>query len=222
MRVLLIEPDSTLSRTIALFLRAEGFFVLPTDLGEEGVDFARRDGFDAIISERCAPDLPGKEMIKVIRSAGCNTPVVVLTGLSSIDDEATALDAGADDFIRKPFHRDVLVSRVRAVARRAAGHAMSLLTVGGITVDVAEKRVRVLDRPVHLTGKEYQLIEAMALRPGHTFSKEAFADHLYGGRDEPELKIIDVFICRMRRKFEALGAPRQIETVWGQIGRAHV
>ncbi len=117
----------------------------------------------------------------------------------------------------KPFHRDELVARIHAVVRRSKGHAQSVIQTGDLRVNLDTKTVEVHSQRVHLTGKEYQMLELLSLRKGTTLTKEMFLNHLYGGMDEPELKIIDVFICKLRKKLQmATGGRHYIETVWGR------
>ena len=124
---------------------------------------------------------------------------------------------GADDYLTKPFHREELVARIHAIIRRSKGHSQSVIKTGRVAVNLDAKTVDVEGKAVHLTGKEYQMLELLSLRKGTTLTKEMFLNHLYGGMDEPELKIIDVFICKLRKKLaEATGGDNYIETVWGR------
>ena len=146
------------------------------------------------------------------------TDVVVVYGdLDGIEDKVRGLGFGADDYMTKPFHKDELVARIHAIVRRSKGHAQSVITTGDLTVNLDTKTVEVGGQRVHLTGKEYQMLELLSLRKGTTLTKEMFLNHLYGGMDEPELKIIDVFICKLRKKLsQATGDENYIETVWGR------
>src|SRR5438876_979735 len=142
---------------------------------------------------------------------------VNLSGLAGIEDKVRGLGFGADDYMTKPFHKDELVARIHAVVRRSKGHAQSVILTGELLVNLDTKTVEVGGQRVHLTGKEYQMLELLSLRKGTTLTKEMFLNHLYGGMDEPELKIIDVFICKLRKKLaSAAGGKNFIETVWGR------
>ncbi|HUO23948.1 MAG TPA: response regulator transcription factor, partial [Caulobacteraceae bacterium] len=152
-----------------------------------------------------------------LRVSKVKTPILILSGLAGIEDKVKGLGFGADDYMTKPFHKDELIARIHAVVRRSKGHAQSVIKTGDITVNLDAKTVEVNGMRVHLTGKEYQMLELLSLRKGTTLTKEMFLNHLYGGMDEPELKIIDVFICKLRKKLaSAASGQHHIETVWGR------
>ena len=217
MRVLLIEDDSAMARSIELMLRSEGFNVYTTDLGEEGVDLGKLYDYDIIVLDLQLPDMSGFEVLKSLRLAKVQTPVLILSGNAIVEAKVKALGFGADDYMTKPFHKDELVARIQAVVRRSKGHAQSVITTGKLKVNLDAKTVEVDGQRVHLTGKEYQMLELLSLRKGTTLTKEMFLNHLYGGMDEPELKIIDVFICKLRKKLvTACDGEHYIETVWGR------
>ena len=217
MRVLLIEDDTATAQSIELMLKSEGFNVYTTDLGEEGVDLGKLYDYDIILLDLNLPDMPGFDVLKTLRHAKINTPIFILSGTSDTDTKVRGLGTGADDYMTKPFHKDELVARIHAVVRRSKGHAQSIIRTGEIAVNLDAKTVEVGDHRVHLTGKEYQMLELLSLRKGTTLTKEMFLNHLYGGMDEPELKIIDVFICKLRKKLAAASqGEHYIETVWGR------
>ena len=217
MRVLLIEDDSAMARSIELMLRSEGLNVYTTDLGEEGIDLGKLYDYDIIVLDLQLPDMSGFEVLKALRVAKVQTPVLILSGNAIVEAKVKALGFGADDYMTKPFHKDELVARIHAVVRRSKGHAQSVIKTGDITVNLDAKTVDVTGSRVHLTGKEYQMLELLSLRKGTTLTKEMFLNHLYGGMDEPELKIIDVFICKLRKKLAAAAnGKHHIETVWGR------
>ncbi len=217
MRVLLIEDDSAMARSIELMLRSEGFNVYTTDLGEEGIDLGKLYDYDIIVLDLQLPDMSGFEVLKSLRLAKVQTPVLILSGNAIVEAKVKALGFGADDYMTKPFHKDELVARIQAVVRRSKGHSQSVITTGKLTVNLDAKTVEVDGSRVHLTGKEYQMLELLSLRKGTTLTKEMFLNHLYGGMDEPELKIIDVFICKLRKKLAAAtNGDNYIETVWGR------
>ena len=217
MRVLLIEDDSATAQSIELMLKSEGFNVYTTDLGEEGIDLGKIYDYDLILLDLNLPDMTGMEVLRQLRVSKINTPIMILSGTAEIDTKVKTLGGGADDYMTKPFHKDELVARIHAVVRRSKGHAQSVIKTGDILVNLDAKTVEVGGMRVHLTGKEYQMLELLSLRKGTTLTKEMFLNHLYGGMDEPELKIIDVFICKLRKKLAAAAnGKHHIETVWGR------
>ncbi|ENN91256.1 response regulator transcription factor CtrA [Bartonella bovis] len=217
MRVLLIEDDKTTSQSIELMLKSGNFNVYITDLGEEGVDLGKLYDYDIILLDLNLPDMSGYDVLRTLRLAKIKTPILILSGMSSIEDKVRGFGFGADDYMTKPFHKDELIARIHAVVRRSKGHAQSVIVTGDLTVNLDNKTVEIAGRPVHLTGKEYQMLELLSLRKGTTLTKEMFLNHLYGGMDEPELKIIDVFICKLRKKLDAVSSGvNYIDTVWGR------
>ena len=217
MRVLLIEDDSATAQSIELMLKSEGVNVYNTDLGEEGVDLGKVYDYDLILLDLHLPDMSGMDVLRQLRVAKINTPIMILSGTAEIDTKVKSFGGGADDYMTKPFHKDELVARIHAVVRRSKGHAQSVIKTGDITVNLDAKTVEVNGSRVHLTGKEYQMLELLSLRKGTTLTKEVFLNHLYDGMDEPEMKIIDVFICKLRKKLVAATfGQHHIETVWGR------
>jgi len=198
-------------------LKSEAFNVYTTDLGEEGVDLGKLYDYDIILLDLNLPDMSGFEVLRSLRVSKVKTPILILSGLAGIEDKVKGLGFGADDYMTKPFHKDELIARISAVVRRSKGHSQSVITTGKLTVNLDAKTVEVDTQRVHLTGKEYQMLELLSLRKGTTLTKEMFLNHLYGGMDEPELKIIDVFICKLRKKLAAATqGDNYIETVWGR------
>ena len=216
MRVLLIEDDSATARSIELMLKAETFNVYTTDLGEEGVDLGKLYDYEIIMLDLNLPDMTGYDVLKALRVAKVETPIFILSGNAEVDAKVRGLGVGADDYMTKPFHKDELVARINAIVRRSKGHAQSVIKTGEIVVNLDTKTVEAGGQRVHLTGKEYQMLELLSLRKGTTLTKEMFLNHLYGGMDEPELKIIDVFICKLRKKLQNAADEHNIETVWGR------
>ena len=217
MRVLLIEDDPSIAQSIELMLKTASFTTYTTDLGEEGVDLGKLYDYDIILLDLNLPDMSGYEVLRSLRLAKVKTPILILSGMASIEDKVKGLGFGADDYLTKPFHKDELVARIHAIVRRSQGHSEQIISCGDLTVHLGEQMVRVGDTRVHLTGKEYRMLELMALRKGSTLTKEMFLNHLYGGMDEPEIKIIDVFMCKLRRKLaNASGGRNYVETVWGR------
>ncbi|WP_341365946.1 response regulator transcription factor CtrA [Yoonia sp. BS5-3] len=217
MRVLLVEDDPTTSKSIELMLTHANLNVYATDLGEEGIDLAKLYDYDLILLDLNLPDMNGHEVLRQLRLSRIDTPILILSGDDGTESKLKGFGFGADDYLTKPFHREELVARIHAIIRRSKGHAQSIIKTGQISVNLDAKTVDVGGSTVHLTGKEYQMLELLSLRKGTTLTKEMFLNHLYGGMDEPELKIIDVFICKLRKKLsEATSGDNYIETVWGR------
>ncbi|GAB5436954.1 MULTISPECIES: response regulator transcription factor CtrA [Roseobacteraceae] len=217
MRVLLVEDDPTTSKSIELMLTHANLNVYATDLGEEGIDLAKLYDYDLILLDLNLPDMNGHEVLRQLRMARIETPILILSGADDTESKIKGFGFGADDYLTKPFHREELVARIHAIIRRSKGHSQSIIKTGKISVNLDAKTVEVGGQTVHLTGKEYQMLELLSLRKGTTLTKEMFLNHLYGGMDEPELKIIDVFICKLRKKLSnATDGENYIETVWGR------
>ena len=217
MRVLLIEDDSSTAKSIELMLKAESFVVDSTDLGEDGLEIGKLYDYDLMILDLMLPDMDGYEVLRRLRSARVTTPVLILSGLTEPDSKVKGLGFGADDYLTKPFDKAELIARIHAIVRRSKGHAESIIRTGKMAVNLDTRMVEVDNQPIHLTGKEYGILELLSLRKGTTLTKEMFLNHLYGGMDEPELKIIDVFVCKLRKKLSAAtDGANYIETVWGR------
>jgi two-component system cell cycle response regulator CtrA len=217
MRVLLIEDDSAAAQSIELMLKSESFTVYTTDLGEEGIDLGKIYDYDIILLDLNLPDMSGFEVLRSLRLSRVKTPTLILSGLAGVEDKVKGFGVGADDYMTKPFHKDELVARIHAIVRRSKGHAQSVIQTDDLVVNLDTKTSEVNGARVHLTGKEYAMLELLSLRKGMTLTKEMFLNHLYGGIDEPEVKIIDVFMCKLRKKLaNASGGKNYIETVWGR------
>ena len=217
MRVLLVEDDTTVAQSIESMLKSENFITYTTDLGEEGVDLGKLYDYDIILLDLNLPDMSGYEVLRSLRVAKVKTPVLVLSGMSSIEDKVKGLGFGADDYLTKPFHKDELIARIHAIVRRSKGHAQSVITIDDLVIQVDNKLAEIGGKRVPLTLKEFQILELLALRKGTAITKEMFLNHLYGGMDEPELKIIDVFVCKLRKKLaNASQGKNYIETIWGR------
>ncbi len=217
MRVLLVEDDPATAQSLKMMLESEKMVVDATDLGEDGLEIGKLYDYDIIILDLMLPDIDGIEVLRRLRDARVETPVLILSGLTDANDKVKGLGTGADDYLTKPFNKAELMARIQAIVRRSKGHAQSIIRTGKLAVNLDSHTVEVDDRHVHLTGKEYGILELLSLRKGTTLTKEMFLNHLYGGMDEPELKIIDVFICKLRKKLgNATGGENYIETIWGQ------
>ncbi|CAO5674480.1 MAG: Cell cycle response regulator CtrA [Holosporales bacterium] len=217
MRILLIEDDSSVAKSVENVLKNEGFICDTTDLGEDGLEIGKLYEYDLIILDLMLPDMDGYEVLKRLRASQIQTPVLVLSGLGEIEDKVRGLGFGADDYLVKPFSKNELLARIHAIVRRSRGHSESIIRTGKLIVNMRNRTASVDGKILTLTSKEYSILELLSLRKGSTLTKEMFLNHLYGGIDEPELKIIDVFICKLRRKLaEAMDGDDCIETVWGR------
>ena len=176
---------------------------------DDAVSLAKNYDFEIILlGDKCA------KVVSEIRAAAVQTGIIAI-GPGDLPSVVTTLDAGADDYMRHPVVIEELNARIRAVARRAAGHTRSLIEIGNMVLDLSMKQASVDGVSMRLTGKEYQILELLVIRRNAVQTKESILNYLYGGMDEPELKIIDVFICKIRKKLAAAGGP-EIETIWGR------
>ena len=217
MRVLLVEDDPATSQSVEMILKSAGMVVDATDLGEDGLEIGKMYDYDIIVLDLMLPDIDGLEVLRRLRDARVGTPVLILSGLSQSEKKVKGLGSGADDYLTKPFDKDELLARIQAIVRRSKGHPQSVIETGRLSINLDARTVEVDGHGVHLTGKEYGILELLSLRKGTTLTKDMFLNHLYGGMDEPELKIIDVFICKLRKKLgAATGGENYIETVWGR------
>jgi two-component system, cell cycle response regulator CtrA len=216
MRVLLIENQASAVQSTKRMLESESFDVYTTDLGEEGIDLGKLYDYDIILLDLKLPDMSGFEVLHTLRVSKVKTPILIVTDLAGIEDKCKGLGFGADDYVTKPFHKDELVARIHAVVRRSKGHAQSIIQTGDLIVNLDTQTIEVTGACVHLTGKEYQMLELLSVRKGAFLTKEVLLNHLYGGEDEPQPKIIDVFICKLRKKLaNASRGKNYIETAWG-------
>ena len=217
-RVLVIEDDPSTARSIALALAAAGMICDEANLGEEGSHIGKLYEYDLIILDLMLPDIDGYEVLLRLRSAKIKTPVLILSGLSSADKKIQGLGFGADDYLTKPFDKGELIARIQAIVRRSKGHSESVIRFDKVAINLDTRSVEVAGNQVHLTNKEYAILELLAMRKGTVLTKETFLNHLYNGMDEPEIKIIDLFVCKLRRKLSDASGDNTnyIETVWGR------
>ena len=219
MRVLHVEDDSVTAASIAMMLRAEDFIVDTTDLGEDVLEISKLHDYDIIILDLMLPGIDGYEVLRRLRAGGVQTPILILSALASPGPEAgiKGLAIGADDFLAKPFDRRELIARIQTVVRRAKVDSEAAIRIGKLLLHLDRKTVEVDGQRLPLTRKEYEILELLSMRKGAVLTKEAFLEHLYGGMDEPEPKVIDVFMCKLRKKLRhATGGENYIENVWGR------
>ena len=217
MRVLLIEDDASTARSIELALAAEGIICDTAEVGSDGIEIGKIYDYDIILLDLMLPDIDGYEVLLRLRSAKVKTPILILSGLTSVDQKIKGLGFGADDYLTKPFNRGELIARIQAIVRRSKGHSESVVRFDKVAINLDTRTVEVDSQHVHLTNKEYAILELLAMRKGTVLTKEMFLNHLYSSMDEPEIKIIDVFVCKLRKKLaKASGGMNYIETVWGR------
>lgn len=217
MRILLVEDDKNLARDIAFVLEAKSFHVDEADRAEDALHLTSSYNYEAIILDLNLPDMRGDEVLMNLRKKKNLTSVLVMSSENAIEARLSCFEQGADDYLIKPFHARELVARMHALVRRSNGHAESVLKFGDLELNLLSRMVSVGGMPLNLTRKEYEMLELLCLRQGSIVTKEHFLDHLYGGMDEPETKIIDVFICKLRKKMaHSKAAESLIKTVWGR------
>ena len=216
MRVLIAEDDVATARGISLALKAASIVVDHTDLGEEAFELARTYDYDLVMLGAGLPDISGLEVLRRMRAAQQTTPVLMLVPEKLVHLKIKAYSLGTDDIMVTPVDHDELIARLQAIVRRSVGIADPVTRVGELHINFSSHEVFYIDQRLHLTGKEFAILELLVLRRGMVLTKDAFLNHLYGGMDEPEAKIIDVFICKLRKKLQAAGAPEIISTVWGR------
>ena len=216
MRILLVEDDLASARAMEIALRAVGAVVEHAETADEGFDLVKFYNYDIIVMDIQLPGVDGYEAVRRIRAQRIDIPVLIVSGLTQTQSKIKGLSCGADDFLTKPFDNAELIARIRAIVRRSKGICQPTINVGPLVLNLENREVTVGSTPVHLTGKEYAILELMAMRKGIVLTKEIFLNHLYGGMDEPEIKIIDVFICKLRKKLYLHGLSSLIVTIWGR------
>jgi two-component system cell cycle response regulator CtrA len=216
MRVLLVEEDLISARAITILLKGAGAVVDQTDSGEDALELLKHYEYDLVLLDLALPDIEGFEVVRRMRISRNDTPVMILSGITLPQARVRALGLGADDFITKPYDKAELLARMQAIVRRSKGFSQPSVRLGQLELNLDTREVTVDGKAVHLTGKEYSILELLVLRKGMVLTKEAFLNHLYGGMDEPEVKIIDVFVCKLRKKLARAGADGIVGTVWGR------
>ncbi len=216
MHILIVEDNPAAARALELALIAVGHKATLTASGEDAVELAELYDYDAILMDLGLDDISGQDALRRLRARKVQTPVVMVSASADLDSKLACLAAGADDYVTKPFHKAELIARITAVVRRARGQADSIIRTGAIALNLNTRSAEVAGEPIHLTPSEYRVLELLSLRKNAVLTKEACLNHLYNGASEPEIKIIDVFVCKLRKKIAAVnGGDSQIETVWG-------
>lgn len=218
MHILIIEDDKITNQNLSLLLKRERIISESAFSGRDGIELIKLYEYDLIILDLILPDIPGIEILKQIRQQRINTPVLILSALNKIEEKVKCFNAGADDYLTKPYERIELIARIKAIIRRAHGISDAVIHIGKMKIDMNTKTVYIADKLVPLTTKEYALLELLALKRGITVNKETCLNQLYGIMDEPpDSKIIDVFLCKIRRKIKLLNNGEDyIQNIWGR------
>jgi len=219
LRILLVEDEAELQRQLGERLRSEGYVLDSAGDGEEGLYFGREFVYDAAIIDLGLPKLGGLELIRRLRAADRRWPILVLTARGHWQDKVAGLEAGADDYLTKPFQMEELLARLNALVRRAAGFASPVLACGPVELDMARKEVRLAGQGIEVTAFEYKVLEYLMLNPGRVVSKTELTDHLYEQDFERDSNVIEVFIGRLRKKLDPFNP---IRTIRGQGYRLNV
>lgn len=216
MRVLIVEDDPDLLEQLSERLSAAGFAVDCARDGTEGLYMATEYALDVAVVDLGLPRLSGLDLIKAVRGGGGRYPILILTARDRWQDKVAGLEAGADDYLVKPFHSEELVARLRALLRRAGGWSQPRLRCGPITLDTAAQTITLDDKPVELTAYEYRVLEYLMLHAGEVVSKSELTEHLYAEDDERDSNVIEVFVRRLRTKLDPDGSLEPIETLRGR------
>ena len=216
MRVLMVENELVEARTIEVALRGLAAVVEHVSSADEAIELTRFYSYDIIVMDIQLPGMDGYDAIRRLRAEKVETPILIVSGLNQPQCKVRGLGVGADDFLTKPFYIGEFIARIQAIIRRSRGFCKSVINIGDLSLDIENREARVNDITIHLTGKEYAVLELLIMRKGIVQTKEAFLNHLYGGLDEPEIKIIDVFICKLRKKLSKYNISNIIVTVWGR------
>ncbi|OED39631.1 DNA-binding response regulator [Chromatiales bacterium (ex Bugula neritina AB1)] len=216
MRILLIEDDNSLREQICDRLKSEGFAIDSAADGEEGLYLAREMPVDIAIIDLGLPIIDGMEIIQTIRDEGHLYPILILTARDRWQDRVEGLEAGADDYLGKPFHLEELMARIRALLRRVGGWAHPLLDFGELRIETREQKVTIAGTDITLTAYEYKVLEYLAIHAGEVISKPALLDHLYDEDTERDTNVLEVFVRRLRRKLDPESTLNPIETLRGR------
>lgn len=216
MRVLVVEDDPRLLESLTTQLRDTGYVVDASADGREGLYLGDEFPIDLAIIDLGLPELPGLELIKKLRENGRKFPILVLTARTEWQDKVAGLEAGADDYLTKPFHPEELMARINALMRRAGGHAQPVVKLGPISVDLTAQRVELNDEEIELTTYEFKVLQYLLMRPDAVVTKTDLSEHIYEEDADRDSNVIEVFIGRLRRKLDPSGELKPIETLRGR------
>jgi two-component system copper resistance phosphate regulon response regulator CusR len=212
MRILLVEDERDAAAVLAKGLREHTFAVDHAGDGLHALELAATNDYDLIVLDRLLPGVSGLQVCRRLRGDGVTTPILMLTARGEPDERVAGLDAGADDYLPKPYHFPELLARVRALLRRGPALTSTVLRVADLTVDTRAQQVRRADRPIQLTTKEYALLEYLARRQGEVVGRSDIAEHVWDDSFDPLSNLIEVYIQRLRRKVDAGEAVKLIQT----------
>ncbi|MEJ2400058.1 MAG: response regulator transcription factor [Xanthomonadales bacterium] len=216
MRILLIEDDLRLVESLGERLREAGFALDVSTDGAEGLYAGEEFPIDLAIIDLGLPKLSGLDVIRALRERGRDFPILILTARSDWQDKVAGLEAGADDYLTKPFQPEELIARVNALLRRAGGHARPKVELGPVTLDLAAQRVWRGDEEIELTSYEYKVLNYLVMHPGEVVTKTELSEHIYEEDADRDSNVIEVFIGRLRRKLDPDGSLNPIETLRGR------
>jgi two-component system response regulator PhoP len=215
-RILLVEDDTGLQASLADILRQAGYAVDVTGDGIEGLFFGEEYPLDLAIIDLGLPGLPGLDLIRKLREQERQFPILILTARSEWQDKVEGLEAGADDYLTKPFHPEELKARVGALLRRSAGHAQPMIELGPLKIDLVSQRVHNGDKEIELTTYEYKVFEYLLMHPDEVVTKTVLSEHIYEEDADRDSNVIEVFVGRLRRKIDPGGVMNPIETLRGR------
>ena len=215
-RVLLVENERANSALITALLRAEGMHVEATDIAEEALKLVRHYDLDLVMLSLTLPDMPGSTIISRMRATRCDAPILAFSKVVSTELRLKALAAGADDVVERTINQTELLARMHAIVRRTQGHSQPQIQIGAIILRLEQHEVVADSKVISLTSKEFAILQLLMIRKNTVLSKEAILTHLYGCIDDLEIKIIDVFVRKIRKKVTSAGFADIIGTVWGR------
>lgn len=216
MKILIVEDDELLAKSLVTILSNSGMVCDCALTGKEGFSYIEMYQYDLIVLDLMLPDIRGDELVNMMRKNKYTCPVLVLSGLAEDTSKTNLLNLGADDYLTKPFSANELIARIKAIVRRTKGVASSLVKIGDLSVDIGAQVVKYKDKTINLTKKEFSILELLALKKDKVVGKINILEYLYDGLNEPEPKIIDVFVCKLRRKLKKETNQDFVATVWGQ------
>ena len=220
MNILLIEDNKSTARSIELILRGEGIACEVVENGEEGLEKVKfSKNYDLLILDLMLPDISGYEVLSRIRAAKIRIPILILSGLSGVEEKIKGLGLGADDYLTKPFDKSELIARIKSLTRRSNGKVGAVMRFGKICIDLDTRTVKVEDKMLYLTLKEYSILEILAVKKDTVVQKATILEALYDEqhKEQPDPKIVDVFVCKLREKlYKASGGKNYIVTSWGR------